>query len=335
MSRILVAPGVRTDPGQGWRFRLGSALATVLGDPVLWLLGLLGFAARGGLIVLLLPIVTIPSPVMLSIIFRDQISTSGVTPAFATLAAVLVAAIAASVLFGLFAAAYAEITGFERALRDPETEALRAGVEPRSLTRTERRSLLVWVAAIESAGLAPILIAVLATVDRLAGALVDELQTPSAASVPLLARILGDIGPELAATAVVAVVAELFVSAAARRLLGVRFGLVPPATRDGGEVSIVVAGAREALRNPIRLLGGGLLAWLATIATVAPVLAAIIVAWGSVRDVLLTPGVEPVARMAASGAALLVFGAIWVAGLVLVGFGSALRAAILTSHALR
>lgn len=335
MNRVLVAPGVRTDPGHGWRSAMGTALALVLGDPALWLLGLLGFAARGGFVVLVVPIVTIPSPVLLSILFRGEISTSGVTPAFATLAVAIVAALALCMLFGLFAAAYADVTAYERSMRDQETDQLRNGLTIRALVPSERRSLIIWVAAIESAGLVPILLAVLATVDRLAEVLVHELQAPSALDVPLTLRVVRDITPELLVTLVVAIIAEVFVSMGARRLMASRLGLLQPAAPAGGEVRIVLAGARRALRHPGRTTAATAAAWVATLATVVPVLCAVMIAWGGVRDVLLTPGLDDAARIAASAIALVVFGSIWFTGLVLVGVGSALRTAIWSVDGLR
>ena len=76
-----VAPGMRTDSGRGPRAVIGTAAAIVGGDPGLWLLGLAGFGARGGLVLLTLPVLTIPSPVLLSILFRSELGTSGRPPA--------------------------------------------------------------------------------------------------------------------------------------------------------------------------------------------------------------------------------------------------------------
>jgi hypothetical protein len=51
------------------RFRavLETARATTRSDPTLWLLGALGFCVRGGIVLLLLPILWVPTPVLLSI----------------------------------------------------------------------------------------------------------------------------------------------------------------------------------------------------------------------------------------------------------------------------
>ncbi len=73
-----VAPGMRTDSGRGRRrCRRHGGLGRRRRDPGLWLLGLVGFGARGGLVLLTLPVLTIPSPVLLSILFRDEIGHGG------------------------------------------------------------------------------------------------------------------------------------------------------------------------------------------------------------------------------------------------------------------
>ena len=115
-----------------------DALAVVVGDPGLWLLGLLGFAARGGLLLLALPIVTIPGPVLLSIVFRDQVSSANGladSPLLVLLGAMVVAGV---ILFGVLAAAWAEVHAFERTVSDPETEVLRGGRVARPMEGGER-----------------------------------------------------------------------------------------------------------------------------------------------------------------------------------------------------
>ena len=144
-----------------------DALAVVVGDPGLWLLGLLGFAARGGLLLLALPIVTIPGPVLLSIVFRDQVTNANGlagSPMLVLTGAVVVAGL---ILFGVLGAAWAEVHAFERTVSDPETEGLRAGRLARPIDGGERTSLVLWVAAIFAAGLVPILLMGLVAGDRL------------------------------------------------------------------------------------------------------------------------------------------------------------------------
>jgi hypothetical protein len=333
MSRVLVAPGVRTGQGRGWRAGVATAFAVVTGDLYLWLLGALSFAARGGLLVLAFPILTIPSPVLLSIFFRDEITTSGPGPEFAMLTALLAVGCGVVVLLALLVAALADMLAFERTVADPETEALRLGRTAVLASRAERTSTWLWVAAIGAAGLVPILLAALVAARRVGVVLVDELQLPSAVDVPLYQRVVMGAAPELLATLVIALVAEVATSLATRRLMAWRLGISPFAPA-GGEMRVAFAGALRMVRQPVRTLFNAVLAWGVTLGTLAPALFALALAWGSVRDVLIGSRADPDWLLAAA-VAISIFAAVWIGGVILAGFGSAIRAAIWTVDTLR
>jgi hypothetical protein len=57
--------------------RLASALEAAASDPGTWPLGMLGFLARGGLIVLALPILTLPTPVGIATLLGPQVISTG------------------------------------------------------------------------------------------------------------------------------------------------------------------------------------------------------------------------------------------------------------------
>jgi len=336
VNRVLAAPGVRTDPGRGVRASLGSALRVVAGDPVLWLLGLVGFAARGGLMVLALPIVTIPGPVLLSIIFRDQVTSAEGAAGSPVLVLLVACVVAGLVLFGVLVAAWAEVHAFERTSSDPETEVLRLGRTPRQLEGHDRWSLVLWVAAVFAAGLVPILLTVLLAGDRLGHALVDEVQTPSSVTVPLALRVFSDARLELGLCILVAAIMEATVSLGSRRLMAARYGVLPAGAGEASEGRTALAGAARLLRQPARSVGTALLCWSVTIVGVGVTLAVIAVAWSSTRDVLLsladTTAIESVAIAVVE---LMLFCAVWMGGLVVVGFASALRTALWTVDTLR
>jgi hypothetical protein len=301
---------------------------------MLWALGSLGFIARGGLVILVLPIVTIPSPVLLSIFFRDEISTSGPAPGF-LLASVLVALVCGIVvLLGLLASAWTDVEAFDRTVTDPEMDTLRMGRVAVTQAGSERSSTWLWVAAIEAAGLVPILLAALLTARRIGTVLVEELQVPSSVDVPLATRVAVGAVPEILATIVVAILAEIATSLASRRLMAWRWGLASPGSPPGGEVRQAVTGALRLVRRPLRTLGNAVIAWLVTLATVVTVLGATIVAWSGARDVLVASGSGP-GGLLGPALAVVIFATIWVGGLVLVGLGSAIRGAIWTVDALR
>jgi hypothetical protein len=296
-------------------------------------LGALSFVARGGLLVLAFPILTIPSPVLLSIFFRDEITTSGPGPEFALLTMLVALACGVVVLFALLVAAFAETLSFERTIADAETDALRLGRTAAPASRAERTSTWLWVAAIEAAGLVPILLAALITARRVGVVLVDELQLPSTLDAPLYLRVAMGAAPELLATIVVALLAEVAVSLATRRLLVWRYGIAPT-PNAGGEVRIALRGVLRIVRHPVRTVLNAGLAWIVTFATLLPALFALALAWGSVRDVLVAYRSDP-DWLVAAAVAVAIFAGVWVGGIILAGLGSAIRAAIWTVDALR
>jgi hypothetical protein len=323
------------------RSALAGAVAVVAGDPGLWALGLLGFLARGGLLLLALPILTIPGPVLLSIVFREQItSADGLagSPLLVLLGATLVAGV---ILFGVLAAAWAEVHAFERTVSDPETEALRRSLpaRPRSLEPGERSSLVLWVAAIFAAGLVPILLAVLLAGDQMGHALVAETQAPSSVGAPLVVRVIGGARLELALCLVVALVVEALVSLGSRRLLAARYSVLPEgagAESEASETRTALAGALRLVHQPARSLGVALLCWGVTIVGVGLALLVIEVSWTNVRDVLLSLA-DPTrpALLLVAAIELAVFCAVWLGALLLVGVTSALRTALWTVDAVR
>lgn len=313
-----------------------DALAVVVGDPGLWLLGLLGFAARGGLLLLALPIVTIPGPVLLSIVFRDQVTSANGLAGSPWLVLSGALAVAGIILFGVLAAAWAEVHAFERTVADPETEALRRGRAARPMEPGERASLVLWVAAIFAAGLVPILLMALVAGDRLGHALVTEAESPSSVAVPLVLRVIDGARLELALCLVVALIMEVLVSLGSRRLLAVRFGLSPDDAAVTTEGRTALAGAARLVRQPARSLRVALLCWCVTLVGVGLALVAIEVAWTNARDVLLSLAdtTQPIVLLAAL-LELGVFCAVWLAGLLLVGVASAMRTALWTVDGLR
>jgi hypothetical protein len=318
----------------GWRSRVRTALALSVGDPVLWLYGLLGFAARGGVLVIALPILTIPSPVLLTIYFRGDLTTTGLSASAPWLGLAAALAFGAAVLVGLLVSAWADVAAFDRAVHDPETDPLRAGTVAGQPSGPRRRGLVMWVAAIEAAGLVPILLGALAVAMLVPGAVVSEVQTPTSTAVPLVDRVVNRIGPELLVLVVVALLADVCVSLATRHLLAARYE-VGPRPRDGSDAALAVDGAARLVRQPARSLGVACLAWLVTLLLVVPIVIATVAAWAGLRDIISAlGGASAPAGILTAVIAVLVFAAVWIAGLVLVGFGASLRAALWTTDAL-
>lgn len=351
-SRIAAAPGVRTGEGRGLRAALGASLGAVVADPQLWLFGALSFSVRGGVLVVLLPILWVPSPVLLSVFLGRYITTSGLSPEVVPLATGAGALIVLAIVAAVVLAGYAQIVSFERVVSSEETASLRNGRMPRAIAGRERRGLILRLATLNLLGLIPIGILLGTLGQRIGQVVVAELQFPTSLDTPFAFTVLGRVRDELLILGIVAVLMELLVTLGAHQLLAARFGVLPdglvaspedpdaaPPAAAGGhpDLRAVSAGIARLARQPLRTLLVGVLAWLVTVAALVPIVFSAILGWEMLRAVLFRAATEPlheelllVGRLLALG----VFGAIWVAGITLAGFASSLRGALWSTNAL-
>ncbi len=147
----------------------------------------------------------------------------------------------------------------------------------------------------------------------------------------------------LLATAAILVVVEALSSLATRRLMVRAWALPPEAAgpdgappRPASESRVALRGAGRLLRSPGRVLATALTGWIAIALVVGFVIVVSLLAWGTARDVLISGTVssDPVTFLA--GAALVaLFVAVWLGGLGLIGFASALRSGLWTADAVR
>jgi len=332
---VPLSPGMRTGVDRGTRAAVGTAAQAVAGSPRLWLLGIVAFAVRGGLVLLTLPILTIPSPVLLSILFRDEIGTAGPTPELQATAVALAIATALGVLVAIMVSAWCDLLAFEAVTRDDATLDLRLGRPPRPFGAA-RTSVLLWLAAIQAAAVLPLLLLVMVMVGRLEGAVTSEVQSPSDLSTPLILRVVVDMGGFLVVGLVLVAILEVLVSLASRRLLAARAGLLPDGPGERTESRLAIAGALRLVRRPVRELGMALVSWGVAMVTAVTAAASVTLAWAATR-----PGLQALAlsgdtgRLATAPVALALLCAIWLAVLCLCGLATALRTAMWTMDALR
>lgn len=315
---------------------IASAGGVVADDPVLWLLGIVGFGARGGLLFLALPILTIPSPVLLSIIFRGEIGTSGTTHSFDILAAIAALLTGAVALAAVLTSAWADLHAFERCVAAPRSGALRLGRTARAPRGAERNSLLLWIAAISATAMVPVLVLSILFLGRLGGIVAGELERPSDLGTPLLLRVVQDATPTLLVIAIVVGIMEVLVSLATRRLLTARAGLLPDGPGEPTETGLAVGGALRLVRQPIRVVGIALVSWLAALAALATAVVGLSLVWAAAR-----PGLSSLSHPSDLGAYLgaLILSVV-IAGGVLAAFcvcgvASAFRSSLWTMDTLR
>ena len=281
-------------------------------DPELLSLGLLGCLVRGAWLVLVLPIVALPSPVGLSVIIGpDIVDASGVPARIQRLIVVALVALALVLAAALVIAAAVEIAAYRR----------RVGSIPGS-----GRGLAARLVALQLIVLLPFAAALGPTVARIVEVATQQLIVPGNLSVPFVARVAGGAAGDLAVLAALLLVADAGNALVSRELLA---GSSLPGA--------FLAAGRRLRRRPGRALGTALSGWLATGLAVGGGAVTLAVAWAGVVRVYLS---VPIGPAAALGQALSValtavaFSALFVGVLLLVAVAGAFRSWSWTSYAL-
>jgi hypothetical protein len=287
------------------------SLVLTLGHPAWWAMALAAVLVRGGIVVIALPVLALPSLAGLSAVVAPLLS--GVALGDASIppiellagAAVLVSAV---VFVTGLVGAWLEVALFREA-----SEALGATAP------TDRVSLREAL----NARLTPHAITILAlgfAVFRLISAGYEELTSPTTSPAPLVARIVSHAPEAVAALVVTWLVADAVGGVALRRYVADG----PPRTAGAA----VVAGIRGVIRpggiatlviTDVVVLGLGVALWLAGSAT-----------WTRLGDRLADE-----ATALDLGVALLAFIVAWLGGLLLVGVALAWRAVSWTAESTR
>jgi hypothetical protein len=328
-----------------WRAGAAASLAASAADPGAWALGLVAFLVRGGVLLLLLPILSIPSPVLLSMLFRGEVEGIGRNE-LRLIALVVGGVLSVVAILGVIVSAWAEVRLAERFVTDPETETLRGARRARVLPDAERRSLVWWVATVQAIAILPAILSVTYLVDGIVKGTTNEVMAPTDVQLPLALRVLSGLGSRILLVLVVVLVVESLSSLASRRLMVAAWGLLPGSsaggtaarapTSSGRESRIAAAGIRRGVRHPGRTAGTALAGWLLIVVTAGLVMVASFFAWSAVRDVLTGAAVSGgLAPLLASVFFLVMFSAVWLGGLGLIGFAAAARAGLWTADALR
>jgi hypothetical protein len=310
------------------RGNFALAIAIVMAEPGLWVLGIAGFLLRGGWLVLALPIWTVPSPVALTtLIGADAIGTGGLTPGLITLIAALFAVLVVVLVLGAVGAAWLDLVAFEHFARERETVDLRAGRQPAALPAGARRGLVVRLVLLYGAALIPAGVALVVAAIAVGQAAYQDFLLPGPLDVPLLVRVAGAATGPLFALAFCVVIAETLASIGTRRLLANRYGLGGRAT--GGPLATDGAAQPANRSTAFGALRTAALCWATTLLLVVPGLASTLTGWAAIRSTFLDPdALRGLEATVAAGGVTLVFVGLWAAALVLAGVSSALRSAL-------
>ena len=301
---------------------LGRGLLVTLATPPTWPLALAAFLIRGGIILLVIPIVVVPTPVGLGNVFGPTLTALalGQVPLEAVVGAGLAGLTIVAWLFGggwLAAALEAE------GARIVATDAGAAGGRPLAAdgrsaadrpTRA-RGSVASRILAARLTAAVPLVLVVAWASFRLVLTTYNELTAPHDVTTPIVLRVLAAT-PEVVVAIVLAwMAAEIVGAIAARRI----------ALHGDGVVRALLAAVGECLRHPLSVL---VRFWIPTVVLGSVVVAsgaASAAAWSATGDALADGG-DPV-RILVSVMALV---AVFAVGLILLGVTCAWRAAIWT-----
>jgi hypothetical protein len=328
LSAGLAGTAGRMEPGRWARVWLAARFA--LANWRAPTLALLGFLARGGIVLLLLPSVVLPS--MNDIIgffgVRGVTISGEVTPWFLGVVAVLVTLVAAWLLLAGWLGSVVDFWLVSMARR-------RAGGADNRLP-LPLMTMLLRLLAIRAVCLGPV-VAALGWVwvsGRLYDAAYGELTSPTDLATPLLIRILADVPDVIGVVVVVWLAAEIFASIAVRRQILLRRGV----WRSIWETAL------EIVRRPLSTALAAVVPYVCSAAATVGSMAAIWVAFDWCRvaarnstpiavrlgigDFATTRDFRPLVFMAAIVALVLA----WVLALAVAGVASAWRSAAMTDE---
>ena len=285
-----------------------AGLLAVLERPATWLLGLVGFLVRGGWLIVLAPIVVLPTAVGLANVVAPLVED--IAFGRRTDEVIMVGAITAVVALvwliggGLLAAA-AEVEGVRQTI-------LGLGDPPRA----DARAHPVWrVLAVRSVTLIPLVIALAWSSFRLISVAYRELTVPSDVTTPISFRILAGAPDAVIAMVLTWLFAEIVGGLGARRVI-----------LSGADVRTAVARSMRDLRGGVgRLIALALLSAAVLVITIGVTGLATGTVWDALRAALSEADVS-----IGVVSLLVLFVTLFSAGLVILGVTTAWRSALWT-----
>ena len=290
---------------------LTASLLASLARPSTWVLGLLGFLIRGGLLVVLAPIVVIPSAVGLANVIAPTLTSmvfGGLSTEVVALIVGGVTALAAWLVLGGLLTAAAEAEAITR-IADDEDSAM-----------SRRSGLAMGILLARGIAAVPLALALGIGAVRVVAVAYRELTVPSEVAVPVAVRIIRGAPEAVAAILLAWVVAEVIGALAARRVV----------LHGDGPIDALFHAVGHALRYPLQTVVAFVLPLVVLVAIIVPSAAAAGVTWDAIRDAIAND-----AGPLAVGGLLLAFIGLWGGGLVLIGMVTAWRAAVWTVEVAR
>jgi hypothetical protein len=284
---------------------LSGALLAVLARPSTWPLALLGFLVRGGWLLIVAPIVVVPTPVGLANVIApllEDVAFGRRTAELIVLALIAVGVVIAWLIGGGLIAAVVEADGTRR-IADEEGIPWRRGPSAWRIVATR---LIADV---------PLAIGALWAAVRIVAVGYRELTVPSDVTTPAAWRIVGGAPDAFAILFLAWFVGEVVGAIGARRIV----------LRGDGFRGALRAGLRRFVREPARMIVLGLAATASLVIVLAVTGLAVGATWNALGAALSIGDASPATTLL-----VLLFVALFSGGLVLLGLVSAWRAAIWT-----
>jgi hypothetical protein len=307
-----------------------ASLLVSLGRPAWWVLALAGFLARGGIILAVLPIVSLPSPLGLSDIFAPAIMQLRLGRMdFGVVATIVgvVATFVVCVVIGMLVGAATDLAlirdGAAAAAEEGVTEdpAGRVARDARPMSDPRGFGVVARILVVRLAAHLPFAIAVAIGAVAIVNVTYVELTRPVDVATPLVARVISGAAWPFGGIVVAWLLGELGGGTAARRVVlegeGVRDAL-------GGAIAALVV-------RPRSTLVPGIATTIALVVVLGATLGGARIAWLRADAALTDASIDAVTLVVT----LMTFVAIWLAALALIGLVSAARSVALTFEAVR
>ncbi len=293
---------------------LVASLLIAVSRPSTWALAMAGFLLRGGLLLLVAPIVVLPTAVGLANIvapFLADVAFERRLDEVALLVAWLVGGLATWLIVGGFLTAAIEAELILRVAEDEELEAtgrISAG-------RSVRAGWVGRIFVVRLLACLPLVLALAWGAVQVVVLTYRELTVPSDTDVPLVLRVVTGAPGAVVAIALAWFAAEIVGAMAARRIV----------LLEEGAVRALARAVRHLTRRPGRCLVLAILPLLQLALVLAAMGFAGSVAWDALRAALAFDD-----GWLARWALLIAFVGLFAAGFVLVGVTSAWRSAVWT-----
>lgn len=298
---------------------LTDALLVTLATPATWPMALAAFLLRGGIVLVTLPIVVLPTPVGLGTVVAPAITSValGTIPIL-----VIVVSVTATVvtlcwlLLGGWVAAALEGEGARIVARDEQATVAPAPAST-AVPPNGGRDAAVAIRILGARLIAylPLGLALAWASVRFVSASYAELTNPSDVSTPIVLRVVRASPDAVLAIALAWMIGEIVGAMAARRIV-----------LRGDSVMAALRGAvLDASRHPLAVLARFWLPTLALALVLAPSALAAASAW-TAASATVVDRADPLLAVPA----IVLFVVSWVVGLILAGIACAWRAAVWT-----